>query len=63
MLQYLNPIYIKNRIVREFTEMSKARKITYAVVFLVLIGLSVYFIAADPFSVHTGTTTIVKKHK
>lgn len=63
MLEYFTPTYIKNRISREFTEMSKTRKIVYAVVFVVLIGTAAYMLIADPFAVHTGVTKIVKKHQ
>jgi hypothetical protein len=62
-MEFLNPVYIKNRIVREYTEMSNARRIVYAVLLLVSAVVVTLLLTGvwDPFAVETGSKNIVKK--
>jgi uncharacterized membrane protein YiaA len=62
-MEFLNPAYLKNRIVREYTEMSNTRKIVYAVLLLAS-AITVTLLLTgtwDPFAVETGSKNIVKK--
>ena len=62
-MEYLNPVYIKNRLVREYTEMSNTRRIIYAVLLLASIVTVTLLLTGtwDPFAVETGSKNIVKK--
>jgi len=61
-MEFLKPSYIKNRISREFGDMSRTRKIVYAVTFVVLIAGAVLLLSGvwQPFAIQT-TQHIGKK--